>query len=191
MDAGQSSPVRDKILVEASRLFAARGVESVSMREIAAEAGLSKPGLYYYFEDKETLVLAILIDNLEIVSTLVKRAAETSPDTRSRLAYITRGFFDMAPERREMIQLASRSFPTLSYPARKSFDRIYQQNFILKIQAILSEGIQRDELRQVDPHRATWIFLGMLYPFFSSVIKENDNPTDELLSVFMDGMKKA
>ena len=191
MDSAQTSPVREKILTEASRLFAARGVESVSMREIAAEVGLSKPGLYYYFEDKETLVLAILVQNLEQISVLVEQAAQLPLDTRSRLAYITRGIFAMTPERRGMIQLASRHFPTLSLPARKAFDRIYQQNFILKIQAILTEGMQRNELRQMDPHRATWFFLGMLYPFFSATTKERDNPSEELLSVFMDGMKKG
>ncbi|MDD5370650.1 MAG: TetR/AcrR family transcriptional regulator [Anaerolineaceae bacterium] len=191
MDTGQVSPVREKILTEASRLFAARGVERVSMREIAAEVGLSKPGLYYYFEDKETLVLSILVQNLEYVAALVERAVEVAPDARFRLAHITRGFFAMAPEQREMIQLASRHFPTLSLPARKAFDRIYQQNFILKIQAILSEGMRRDELREVDPLLATWAFLGMLYPFFSSTGKGKADPTEELLTLFMDGMKKG
>ncbi len=45
MQIEQTSDTRDKIIKEASRLFATRGVEGVSMREIASEVGLSKPGL--------------------------------------------------------------------------------------------------------------------------------------------------
>lgn len=55
---------RQRILESALRLFAARGYEETTMREIAAEAGYS-PGLTYrYFASKEELVL-VLYQNLD------------------------------------------------------------------------------------------------------------------------------
>lgn len=191
MQIEQTSDTRDKIIKEASRLFAARGVEGVSMREIASEVGLSKPGLYYYFEDKETLVLAILVANLERVVALVENAAKAAPDTRSRLAYLIRGFFSMTPEQRGMIRMANRQFPTLGRTSRKAFDRIYQQKFIGKISEILSEGMQRGEIRTLNPLRTTWAFLGMLYPFFSAETGDSGDPTEDVLGIFMDGAKSS
>lgn len=55
---------RQRILESALRLFASRGYEETTMREIAAEAGYS-PGLTYrYFASKEELVL-VLYQNLD------------------------------------------------------------------------------------------------------------------------------
>ena len=57
----ESQPqLRQQILAKATSLFVVYGFNGVSMREIAAEAGLSKAGLYYHFKDKRDLFLAIL-----------------------------------------------------------------------------------------------------------------------------------
>jgi AcrR family transcriptional regulator len=49
-----------KILGNARRLFARDGYDRVSMDRIAAACGLTKPVLYYYFEDKRAVLLAVL-----------------------------------------------------------------------------------------------------------------------------------
>lgn len=49
-----------KILRNARRLFAQDGYDRVSMDRIAAACGLTKPVLYYYFENKRAVLLATL-----------------------------------------------------------------------------------------------------------------------------------
>jgi AcrR family transcriptional regulator len=49
-----------KILGNARRLFAQDGYDRVSMDRIAAACGLTKPVLYYYFENKRAVLLATL-----------------------------------------------------------------------------------------------------------------------------------
>jgi AcrR family transcriptional regulator len=51
---------RARILEAAERLFAARGVETVTMDEIAAEAGVGKGTLFRRFGDRAGLALALL-----------------------------------------------------------------------------------------------------------------------------------
>ena len=53
------------ILEVASRLYAARGYERVSMADVAAAAGLSEGTLYNYFRDKSDLVLSVGLTSLE------------------------------------------------------------------------------------------------------------------------------
>jgi AcrR family transcriptional regulator len=51
---------RQRILQAAAQEFAAEGFERASLEKIAEGAGVSKPALYYYFEDKADLYLAVV-----------------------------------------------------------------------------------------------------------------------------------
>jgi len=51
---------RDKILMTGAKLFAEKGFEATSMREIAEACSLTKPALYYYFPHKNSLFTEII-----------------------------------------------------------------------------------------------------------------------------------
>ncbi len=51
---------KDKILITAARIFAEKGFEATSMREIAEACSVTKPALYYYFPDKNHLFVEII-----------------------------------------------------------------------------------------------------------------------------------
>ena len=80
-DAGQIPAAKDdrreRILVVAERLFAERGYEHVSVREVATAAGVTHPLIYYHWGSKRELLAAVLECNRERVSSLV--AGETDP----------------------------------------------------------------------------------------------------------------
>src|SRR5918912_2274858 len=50
---------RERLLRAAARVFARRGFRAASMEEIAAEAGYSTGAIYWHFEGKEDLFLAM------------------------------------------------------------------------------------------------------------------------------------
>lgn len=51
---------RVRLLAAAAREFAAEGYEAASLGRIADETGVSKPALYYYFEDKADLYATVV-----------------------------------------------------------------------------------------------------------------------------------
>lgn len=51
--------IEHRAVEEAARLFAERGVDGVTLQEIAAAVGCRAPALYRYFSDKEALLLAV------------------------------------------------------------------------------------------------------------------------------------
>jgi AcrR family transcriptional regulator len=57
-----------KILKSAASTFVREGYDATSMNHIAAEAGITKPGLYYHFKSKQDLLFQIMcfaLDRLE------------------------------------------------------------------------------------------------------------------------------
>lgn len=61
----RAKETKKSILAAASKLFAERGFETVTIREIAKEAGCSHTTIYLYFADKEALLHQLSIPPLE------------------------------------------------------------------------------------------------------------------------------
>ena len=57
---GAAVPTREVILDTAERLFAARGVEGVAVRDLAREMGITASSLYNHFAGKQALYDAVL-----------------------------------------------------------------------------------------------------------------------------------
>jgi AcrR family transcriptional regulator len=79
-DARATASTHDTILAVAGPLFAERGYAGVSMRDIAAAAGLrNQASLYHHFPSKRALYEAVLSHELAPVLALVARAPGAGP----------------------------------------------------------------------------------------------------------------
>jgi AcrR family transcriptional regulator len=56
----ETSTTRERILVEASMLFAKQGYHRTSTREIAAAVGIRQPSLFYHFASKTEIMRVLL-----------------------------------------------------------------------------------------------------------------------------------
>ncbi len=186
-----SSRTRQRILDEATRLFVSEGYVGLSMRHLAEHVGVSKAGLYYHFQDKEALFLAILTENLLEIEKIIVQARTADSSVQEKITVIFRGIFARSPEQQAIIRLASQEAGRLSPETRKAFRQLYHQKFTAQIQAILQRGIDAGELRDMDARHATWILLGMMYPYFyPSHRKEMGDPQTALhlmLTIFFEG----
>lgn len=158
--------MRARILDTAARLFAERGYNGIAMREIAEAVGVSKAGLYYHFQDKADLLLAILNAHLDATSQIVQ-AAQRRPTAREQIAALVRGLLALVPERGAVMRLAHAEIGNLAPQQQQAFGAAYHSAFIGAVEAMLRGGVARGELRACDTQAATWMLLGMLYPFFS------------------------
>ncbi|MCZ0975134.1 helix-turn-helix domain containing protein [Streptomyces albulus] len=57
----QGDATRQRLIKAAERLFAAHGVDAVSVRAINAAAGQGPASVHYHFGSKENLVAAVLL----------------------------------------------------------------------------------------------------------------------------------
>ena len=76
------------IRATALELFAARGYEQTSLREIAERVGLTKASLYYHYPSKQELLQAIirpLVDDWEVAAAYAEKLPHTPGNIRSVL----------------------------------------------------------------------------------------------------------
>ena len=59
------SSTRERLLQAADRIWSERGVRGASLDDIARDAAVTKPTLYYYFADKSVLFTEMVCSVLE------------------------------------------------------------------------------------------------------------------------------
>lgn len=91
---------RETVLRAAAALFAERGFDAVSVREIVEAAGVTKPALYYYFGSKEGVALAIMRDLMEAADSIREQSFRESTGIRDTLERYCRGMLAFAAQRK-------------------------------------------------------------------------------------------
>ena len=85
---------RGQIITAARQAFAAKGFAGVSMRAIAAEAGVDAALIHHYFDSKQQLFLATVALPVELLQKLEQIAAGDRKDLGERLVRTVLGVWD-------------------------------------------------------------------------------------------------
>ena len=110
MPRRRTGDTRARIQQAALELFAERGMQQTSLRDIADRLGVTKPALYYHFESREALLNSLvepMIADFEAYADAQQAAAPVAP--RELLG----SYFDLAYKHRALIQLAIRDLSVL------------------------------------------------------------------------------
>lgn len=155
---------REKVLDSAIRTFARRGYAGTSVQDILDATGLSKPTLYYHFENKAGLYRAILDHAYDECFALMRNAAERGREVGSRLVEVTFALFEFALRQQDLMRLvfatafaASEEIPADAInPARR------RRNFDF-MKDLLAAGQRTGEIDPgVDPVELTHAIYGAI-----------------------------
>lgn len=102
---GDAAVTKQAILAAARELFAAHGVDGVSVRRIAAEAGVNHALVHRYFGAKEDVVAAIMLAEAEALSGMSGPVA----DEATSLVSLRAAMLHALTERRTSLVLALRA----------------------------------------------------------------------------------
>ncbi len=123
------------VLVDtAARLAAERGYESVSLREVARQAGVSQAAPYHYFRNKSALVAAVAEAGFQLLDAAQEAALRHAPDDPvQRLATFSASYVRFALDRPHYFKVMFRphlaqhgEYPALSEVAKQSFERLVE-----------------------------------------------------------------
>ncbi|MVU83861.1 TetR family transcriptional regulator [Nocardia sp. ET3-3] len=124
----QGTATRTRLVKTAERLFAAHGVDAVSVRAVNAAAGLGPSSVNYHFGTKDDLIAAVLLDLGAAVRDRIRAntdllaAAETPPTAASLVRAVTEPYRDLLLRHRTrgmrwikiVTQLSLRDHPALT-----------------------------------------------------------------------------
>ncbi len=124
---------KENILEVALKLFSERGYDSVGVQEIVEKAGITKPTLYHYFENKRGLLDAIIKEYSTQRLVRIGKAAIYSGDVTMTLRNTVAACFNFARSNPEYYRLQmSLWFAPLdseSFQAIKPFIELEQRLF--------------------------------------------------------------
>jgi AcrR family transcriptional regulator len=119
---------RDQILRAALKLFHERGYDATSMNDIGAATGITGPGIYRHFANKqEILEVAVLEAGGRAVRT-INRVLEDAPDPQDRLRRLVAAFITLAIDNPDLTVMGVRERRHLTLATRRWLDRYDHQH---------------------------------------------------------------
>ena len=197
----EKSNVKDNILTKALELFSAKGYEGVSVNEVTAASGISKPTLYYYFKSKEGLFEAVselyytrLNSSLEENSEYHPYPHEYEKDIFRTLSKAANAYFSFAENNEVFYRcvLANLSMPRSS-TAFNIVEKYHFKQFDIIEKMFKSMAKTHGNLAGKSK-MLTWSFIGIINSYISlhfsgiAVHKLNEKIVRELVRQFMHGI---
>ncbi len=148
------------ILESAARVICARGYDGASMQEIAEACGMTKAGLYHHIETKEKLLLAIMNYGMDLFEEQVISQVIDIADPLERLkACMVKNIKLVTSGSSKEVTIILHEHNTLTGHARKEMNA-RKKKYVRFLEATISEGIRRGQIRRVNPTLAAFSFLG-------------------------------
>ena len=96
---------RERLCEAAERLFADQGPEAVTMRQLAAELGVSPMTPYRYFQDKDDILAAVRANGFNRFADALEQARAKPATPRAKGAAVGEAYLDFAFEHPQTYKL--------------------------------------------------------------------------------------
>lgn len=149
MSARRGGDSRQRLIVEAVRSFGAHGYRSTSLDAVAAEVGVRKQTLLYYFPSKRHLFRACIDEFAAKVGGTLERALESPKAGWQRVETVIRAVFTIAEKNPELLLFAheaARQAPTLVERAARALEPLRERAI-----DFLAERMEAGEFRRQEP----------------------------------------
>ncbi|MGC4175466.1 TetR/AcrR family transcriptional regulator [Demequina sp.] len=162
-DSG-TTDVRAAILGAATALFKERGVDGLSMRQIANEIGYSATTIYLHFEDKDALMLAVCSAGFEEFGATLEAAARSAASPLDGIRASGDAYVRFALNNPMLYDVMFLRPKEWALPAPGDPDSLHA--FAMLVGAAMSAG----QLRQGDPREAAALLWSGMHGVASSTL---------------------
>jgi TetR/AcrR family transcriptional regulator, cholesterol catabolism regulator len=152
---------RAEICRTAAQLFRDRGFDATSVSDVARALGMTKAGLYHYFESKEALLFEIMSYGLDRVRDEVVIPARAVRDPEERLHQIVMRHASIATQGRGAVTHLGDEIRALPPNARRQLEE-RMRKYLELVRDTLVELKAAGRLRDVDPTVAAFSLIGMI-----------------------------
>lgn len=164
--AQQKQERRDQLVATARRLFAEKGVENTTIKDIAEAAGVAQGLLYHYFRSKEELLWAIVERYNPLPEMRAIFAGAEGRPVRDVLLQAATTAYALVVERQDIIRILLRE--ALTRPDFQVRFRALQQMAIATGSGFLQRRIASGELRPHNTQASIRTFAGSVIAVYLS-----------------------
>jgi len=202
LTGGLLMPGCTKILDAAQTLFAAKGVDGVSIRQIAEEAGISKATVFHHFQSKDELYQAVVKRSCEGIGELLAQlAVREDSDALVALADYRRQDLKETMAHADVVRLVLREL-TLGHDeqAKALAEEVFGEQFLNLRQLIEKAQTGGDLKQEMDAGLAAAsvvsinLFLFMVWPVLKhlpdSPFVRMEDAAESMFSLLLNGMQK-
>ncbi|MEU0371027.1 TetR/AcrR family transcriptional regulator [Streptomyces sp. NPDC006283] len=136
---GEGTPVPQRLLAAATRLFAERGYDRTSVQEIVEAAGVTKGALYHYFGSKEDLLQEVYARVLRVQQQRLDAYADADAPVETRLRDAAADVVVTTIENLDDADIFFRSMHHLS-PEKHKQVRAERRRYHERFRALVEEG---------------------------------------------------
>jgi AcrR family transcriptional regulator len=162
---------RDIIITSAIQVFSRKGFHNTRMEEIALAAGIGKGTIYEYFSSKLQLFQEMLETGLEFYYNSMSNEELQQLSVRKRLRLMFESHLKFCHENRELTKIMFQNDFFDQELKEWSFKIHKQKEESMK--ALIQEGINRGEIRDVDVNLAVLMVSGALHSLWIPLGLEN------------------
>lgn len=170
---------REKILKAAAALFASKGFEGTSVRNIAEKSGISVPGMFYYFPSKEMILYQIMTSFMDNAYKKIMEIYGSDIDPTEKLSEVCKFYVEQyAGHKNELTILVSEM---------KSLDSIHrkiciekERDYVKALKSLLEDLDERNQLKPINHSILAFIFFGMVhwtYQWYKPEAKKGIGPS--------------
>lgn len=155
--------VRQRLLQAAAEIFAQKGYAAATVREIVAAAGVTKPVLYYYFQNKEGLYLELMEDGCHRLLVLLEGFTPTQGEVVQRLKNLAIRVYQVFKDNLKVMRTMYAIYygPPQGAPV-VDFDSVYLA-FHQAVFGLVQDGQARGELRPGNPLDFAWMLMAPVH----------------------------
>jgi AcrR family transcriptional regulator len=190
----QQPDVRQRILSAARRVFASEGLLSMTMEQVATEAGVGVATVYRHFGDKEGLVLAF-IEQVAPRTLVRELARQPGADVEAEITAIVRGVLAFFLENQDILRLSlshNRAEQTYIQTLRASDDTTRE-----RLANYFARQIEAGRLRAAgEPQELALALMGMVFgfvligpTFYKTELKDPEQICHLIATIFLQGLK--
>ena len=188
--------VRNNLLTSALKLFNRKGYAGTTVREIVAEAGVTKPVLYYYFGNKEGIYIELLEGSFKKLEDLLDSFHSEEGKVSEKLVTLYDRFFQLICENIETVRLMHSIYYGPPQGAPFYDFEAYHRKLQDAVERLVEEGVRAGEFRTLDVSDVTLAIIGVLHVAMNSSLCQTSKAAvtrdglSRLLNVIFQGILK-
>jgi|JFJP01.1.fsa_nt_gi TetR/AcrR family transcriptional regulator len=154
---------RSRLIDAGIILFAEKGYAGTSVRAIVEKAGVSKPVLYYYFQNKQGIFQTILDSAAEKFEEILKDIVDTPGTVLERLLHFYQDLYQTIFSEHQNLYRMVRNVIFASRKNEPAYDvQRFERSMSEAIKTIYQEGVEKGEVKPADPEDIATLVMGLI-----------------------------